>query len=157
LEEKLKEKEKLCQEYLEHLLRVKAEFENYKKRITKEKEAFLKYVLENFVGELLSTLDNFERALVSAKNSQEFSSFHQGVEMIYNQLFKVLEKEGLTKIEAKGKEFDPRFHEAQEIIESSEDPDNLIVEELLKGYKLNDKVIRPSVVKVAKHKGGKNG
>jgi molecular chaperone GrpE len=152
LEEKLKEKDKLCHEYLDNLLRVKAEFENYKKRKVREKEAFLKYTLENFLGELLPALDDFERALASAKNSQDFPSFHRGVEMIHNQLFKVLEKEGLVRIEAKGKEFDPRFHEAREIIESSEYPENTVVEELLKGYKLKDKIIRPAVVKVAKHK-----
>ncbi len=152
LEEKLSEKEQLCEKYLENLLRAKAEFENYKNREVRQKEAFLRYTLENVVGNLLPTLDDFERALASAKTSQDFSSFHQGVEMIYSQFFKTLEKEGLVKIEAEGKEFDPRFHEAQEIIESSEYPEDTVVEELLKGYKLKDKVIRPAVVKVAKHK-----
>ena len=136
----------------EQILRVQAEFENYKKRMIKEKETFLKYVLEDLIVKLLPVLDNFERALHSAKGSQDFSSFHQGVEMIYKELFKVLEKEGLTKIETKDKEFDPHLHEAQEIVKTPKCHDNIIIEELLKGYKLEDKVLRPALVKVARHK-----
>lgn len=149
LEAELKEAKAQAEDYYNRLQRLQAEFDNFRKRTLKEKEELVKYASERVVAELLPVIDNFERALEAAKNSQDISSFAQGVEMIFRQLNNVLGKEGLAPIEAVGQAFDPNIHEAIMQVESEEHPANTVVEEVQKGYYLKDKVLRPSMVKVS--------
>lgn len=138
------------QEYLDKLLRLHAEFENFKKRSDKDKQQFLKFANEGLIYELIDILDNFERAFASANNMADFKSLHQGVEMILKQMHQVLEKNGVKKIECLGKPFNPLEQEAIAHVETDKYPENTVVEEVQKGYLIEDRLIRPAVVKVAK-------
>lgn len=138
------------QEYFDKLLRLQAEFENFKKRGIREKEQFLKFANEGLIYELISILDNFERAFASANKMTDFKSLHQGVEMILKQIHQLLQKNGVKKIECLGKPFDPVQQEAIAHVESDKYPENTVIEEVQKGYLLEDRLIRPAVVKVAK-------
>lgn len=148
----IEEIDKLQQELNEannKYLRLYAEFENYKKRTNKDKEELIKYGNESLIYELLTVIDNLEMAL---KHSMGNSSLGlvQGVEITYKELMKTLEKFGLSVIEAKGKIFDPAVHHAMSQVERDDIDENIVVEEYRKGYKLKDKVIRPSLVAVSK-------
>lgn len=132
------------------LLRLGAEFENYKKRVQREREDFMKYAGEVFVFELLHIVDNFERAFQAADNTQDFKVLHKGVEMILKETQAFLKTKGVKKMEVIDKEFDPHKHEAIEHVARDDKPENIIVEELQAGYELNGKVIRPAKVKVSK-------
>ncbi len=123
-------------DYKEQYQRLLADFTNFKKREEKARSDFKKFAVSNVIEELLPVLDNFDRAL---KDQDEEDSF-----------WKVLEKEGLEEIESDGVEFDPNFHHAFQTEENKDFKPNFIIETYQKGYKLNDKVIRPSMVKVAK-------
>ncbi|MBO8136726.1 MAG: nucleotide exchange factor GrpE [Desulfotomaculum sp.] len=148
LKQKLSEKEALVEEYYNRMIRIQADFDNFRRRTRQEKEELLKYSREEIIKELLPVLDNFERALASAdKPGEEFVS---GVKMIYRQLQDILRKEGLEVIPAVGEQFDPNKHEAVMQVDSEEHDENVIVEELRCGYMLKGKVIRPAMVKVAK-------
>ncbi len=136
--------------HLDHSKRLKAEYENYKKRAVKERQQMVLWAVEDFVKELLPVLDNFERAINSSRSSQDFSSLLEGIQLVSNQFKSVLERQGLREIEAEGRQFDPYLHEAIMQIESNDYPDNSVVEELQRGYKLKDKILRPSMVKVNK-------
>lgn len=144
--EKLEEKAKEAEQYLDNLKRLKAEFENYQKRVEKEGIERAKYASEGLILKLLEVKDNFERALEHAKDDE----FSKGVKMILEQFEKILEEEGVAYIESLKKEFNAGLHEAIGVVEGEE---NIILEELQKGYKLFDKVVRPSKVKIGQ--GGK--
>ncbi|NOX97595.1 MAG: nucleotide exchange factor GrpE [Nitrospirae bacterium] len=150
--QQMKEKAKLAEERLDRLLRLQAEFENYRKRVNRERNEFIQYAIEDLICDLLPVIDNFERAIESARQHDNSKALLQGVEMIYKQVHDVLVKRGLEKIEAVGKEFNPREHEAVMQVESENHPDNTIIEANLAGYRLKDKVIRPAMVKVSKKK-----
>src|SRR5690606_17098895 len=128
--------------------RLKAEFDNFRKRTQREKEEISKYAAERIILSLLPVIDNFERAIESTANNKDFESFSQGVNLIFRQLYKVLEDEGLKAIEAVGQQFDPNLHEAM-MKEESDQEENIVLEEFQKGYFLKDKVIRFSKVKVS--------
>ena len=149
LEAELAEAKAKSAEYYDQLLRLQADFDNYRKRTQKEKTELVKYASEQLVGELLPVLDNFERATSSAQTS-DMAAFAQGVEMILRQLQTTLSKVGLKAMESVGQPFDPNLHEAVLRIDSDEHPENTVVEELQKGYFLKEKVLRPSMVKVSK-------
>lgn len=136
------------EEYYGQLQRLKAEFDNFRKRTQREKEEIAKYGSERVIMSLLPVVDNFERAVDSTRLNKDFDSFSQGVAMIFKQFYKVLEDEGLKAIDTVGEEFDPNLHDAL-IKEVSEQGDNIILEEIQKGYYLKDKVLRPSKVKVS--------
>lgn len=131
----------------ERLLRLQAEYENYKRRTEKERIAERQYKAQDLATELLPVLDNFERALQTEVN-EENKSFKDGIQMVYDQLTKALESQGVEPIDALHEQFDPNLHHA--VMQTSEaDVDkNVVVEELQKGYILKDKVIRPTMVKV---------
>lgn len=148
--QKLQEDAKEKQGYFEQLLRLHAEFENFKKRSLKEKEQYFKFATEGLVYELINILEDFERAFDSANKMSDFKSLHQGVEIILKQVRKLLEKNAVKKIECVGELFDPTQQEAVAHIETDEYPENTVVEEVQKGYLLGDKLLRPAVVKVAK-------
>ena len=145
IKEKPKETDKKISELTETLQRLQAEFENYKKYVEKEKAEFVKYAKADLIEKLLPLLDSFELAL---KNSAEKKELLKGVELIYSQFYSMLEKEGLKKIDVKGK-FDPHLHEVL-LKEKSDKEEDAILEELQKGYILNGKVLRFSKVKVSK-------
>ena len=150
LKEEVKSIDLEANKYLDHLKRLKAEYENYKKRAIKERQQIVLWSIEDFVKELLPVLDNLERAIDSTRSTQDFSSLAEGIQLVESQFKSVLKKQGLKEIKAKGMQFDPYLHEAIMRIESEDYPDNLVVEELQKGYKFKDKVLRPSMVKVNK-------
>ena len=110
----------------------------------------IKTATDDLVLEIIDTFDNFERALEAAQTSEDFDSFHQGVEMIFKQLKETLRKRGLSRIEAKGRPFDPHFHEAVRQVEEKDQPSNTVVEEVQAGYLLDDRVIRATKVVVSK-------
>ncbi|WP_042223411.1 nucleotide exchange factor GrpE [Oceanobacillus manasiensis] len=131
------------------LIRLQAEFDNYKKRTQKEKEADRKYKSQDLVNDLLPAVDNFERAL-QVESSEENAGLVEGITMVYRQLKDALKTAGVEEIETTGKEFDPSLHHAVMQIEDAEIEANTVVEELQKGYMLKDRVIRPAMVKVNK-------
>jgi molecular chaperone GrpE len=148
LREELSKKDN-CQDML---LRLQADFDNFRKRSAKERQEFIKYANEALIFELVGMLDNFERSIKAADQKQDFKLLHQGVDMISKQLHKLLEEKGLRRIGSQGEKFDPSRHEAIEAVETDEVEDGCILEEFQPGYMLNDRVIRPAMVKVAKGK-----
>src|SRR5690625_2003518 len=149
LEEKNKAIQQEKDEMYERLLRIQAEYDNIKKRTQKERIAERKYKSQDLVTELLPALDNFERAL-QVDVTDETKGIIDGITMVYNQINEALASEGVDVIETVGKEFDPHLHHAVMQEDDDEQPSNTVVEELQKGYKLNDRVIRPAMVKVNK-------
>ena len=148
----VKEKAKLADERYERLLRLQAEFENYRKRANKERAEFLQYATEDLICDLLPVMDNFDRAIEAARSSHDSKALLQGIEMVQKQMKEVLGRKGLDRIDSMGKEFNPKEHEAMEHVESDEHPDNTVLEELQPGYRLKEKIIRPATVKVSKKK-----
>ena len=136
----------------DQMLRTIAEFDNSRKRTEREKEESLKYALESFVKELIPAVDSIDRAIQSTKESQDFVALAEGVEMIYKSILSILEKRGVTPIQAVNEPFDPMQHEAIMHVESEDVPENNVIEEWQKGYMLHNRVIRPSMVSVSKGK-----
>ncbi|MGX0124622.1 nucleotide exchange factor GrpE [Staphylococcus hominis] len=132
----------------EKYLRLYAEFENYKRRIRNENETNKKYQAQPVLTDILPTIDNIERALQIEGDDESFKSLKKGVQMIHESLLRALKDNGLEEIESEGQEFDPNFHQA---VVQDDNPDfnsGKITQELQKGYKLKDRVLRPSMVKV---------
>ena len=144
-EELKKQANQKIEELTDTLKRLQAEFENYKKRIDKEKEEFAKYAGALTIGKMLPVLDSFEIAL---KNTSDREKFVEGMKMIYAQFHSVLEAEGVRPIKAAGEKFDPYRHEVL-MKEESDKPEDTILEEFQKGYMLNDRVLRHSKVKIS--------
>jgi molecular chaperone GrpE len=134
---------------IDRLARLQAEFENARKRTAREQQEFREYAVSDAVKALLPTLDSFERALQTG--AMEKSEFRGGIELIYKQLQDSLQKLGLRAIPAKGEPFDPHLHEAIEMVDTTDAADHQILEELQRGYKLKDRLLRPSMVKVARN------
>lgn len=148
--EALKKDTKAKEELQDRLLRLQAEFENARKRLEKERQEFVRYASEDTIKGLIGIIDDFERALSASKNTQDFNILYKGIEMILTQLEEFLSKKGLTRIKTIGEVFDPSRHEALEVISDDTKPENTVVEEILKGYSLNDKILRAAVVKISK-------
>ncbi len=146
----LKKKAEERDTYLDQLLRTKAEFMNYQKRMVKENESTSQFAVQSLILEFLPELDNFDRALKLADNSKDFDKFVEGIKLIEEQLFKVLGKYGVEPIETVGKAFDPNLHEAVMEEENNEIPHHTIIDEFQRGFLLKERVIRPSKVKVSK-------
>lgn len=146
LNDHLNDQRKKADEYFEHLKRNMAEFDNFKKRMNKEKENLFYTITSDVLAEILPVMDNFEKA-IAAKTTDE--SYKNGMEMIYTQLNDTLKKFGLEEIEALNITFDPNFHEAVMHVEDEKYGEKEVIEVLRKGYKIGDKVIRHSMVKVA--------
>jgi molecular chaperone GrpE len=155
LKERLAENEEQVKELEDRLLRLAAEFDNYRKRTNKEFSYLVKNANEKLILQLLDTLDNFQRALNSAKTSSDYENFHKGVELIYTHMKDLLTKEGLKEIETIGKPFDPNFHEAVTQAASDEYDEGIVMEEIGKGYMLNGRLLRASKVVVSKGKPNK--
>ncbi len=144
------QQEPSADEYRDRWIRVTADFDNFRKRVQKEKADLIKYGNENLIKELLPVLDNFNRAL--STTSQGGDSFIQGVQMINSQLNGMLERFGLTTESALGKSFDPNLHEAMSYKEDASVAPHTVIEEHHKMYFLNKKLIRPALVTVSKGK-----
>ncbi len=136
-------------EIYNRLLRLQAEFDNFKKRSQKEKEAARKYKSEDLITELLPAIDNFDRAL-QVEVTEANASLFDGITMVYRQLQDALKSQGVELIETEGKTFDPTVHHAVMQVEDDGIAPNTVVEELQKGYMLKDRVVRPAMVKVNK-------
>ena len=141
------EKEKYDELYDKHL-RLMAEYDNFKKRTQKEKEELGTFAVSATIEKLLPVIDNFERALDSMPD-EEKDTFSEGIEMVYRQMMEILDKMGVSEIEALGCEFNPEIHNAVMHVDDDTQDANVIVEQFMKGYKYKDKVIRYSMVKVA--------
>ncbi len=137
-------------EYLDSLKRLKAEFENFRKRMLREQSEFLKFAAQGVIGELLPVIDNFERALDQEDHGDQFDDYKKGMKLVYGQLFEALAKEGLSTVEPVGQPFDPNLHEAVMQEESAEYPEGTVVRVLERGYVLQDRIIRHAKVSVAK-------
>ncbi len=146
----LKEKAAIAAGLQDRLLRLGADFDNYKKRAQKDREDLIKYAGESFIIELLHIVDNFERAYQAAESTKDFTVLHKGVEMILREVDAFLKDNGVKRVESVDKKFDPHKHEAIEHVACNDKEDGVIVEELQAGYELNGRVIRPARVKVCK-------
>ncbi len=133
---------------IDRLARLQAEFENARKRSAREQQDFREYAVSDALKAMLPTLDSFERAL---QTNKEKSEFRGGIELIYKQLQDALQKLGLRPIPATGEPFDPHLHEAIEMVDTKDAEDHQIIEELQRGYKLKDRLLRPAMVKVARN------
>ena len=147
---KLSQLESERYEYLDTLRRVQAEFENYRKRVIKEQTALVDRATSGLVEQLLPVLDSFELALknLDAADSDDIESVRKGVELVYAELLGVLEKAGLSRIEAEGKPFDPNVHEA--VMKEDGDSEPIVTDVLRTGYTLKGRVLRPAMVKVTR-------
>lgn len=150
LEEKIKKLEDENKQLKDQSLRRIAELENYKRRTEKEFLAHLEYANEGLISDLLPAIDDFERSLEHSEKTDNNDSLKEGVVLIYKKLMSTLEKKGLKKMESVGQEFDPEKHQALMNVESDKYESGYVIEEHLKGYTLNDKVIRHSQVMVTK-------
>ena len=130
-------------------IRLMADFENFRKRQAAERENLLKYGTENALKQMIEVLDNFERAEKALENIEDCKQHKESFVLLHMQVSDILSKLGMEEIDAKGKEFDPNFHDAVMQTPTSDYPEHTIIEELQKGYKLGDKVLRPSLVNVA--------
>ena len=139
-----------AESYLDDLRRLQADFDNYRKRTLREQTARAASASQALVARLLPVLDNFELAVSSAEQSRDFDRMLKGVEMVLGALREVLESEGLVRIEAEGKPFDPERHEAVIAVEQEDSEPGTVVDIVRTGYELRGKVLRPAMVKVAK-------
>lgn len=147
----LQERDKAA-EYLDNWRRAAADFSNYRKRIEKDNAEFTKFANTTLITRLLPILDDFERAFQTVPDNLRALTWVDGVFLIARKMAAILEAEGLKPIEALNQPFDPRLHEAVIHEETDQHEDGIVIAELQKGYKLNDRVIRPTLVKVAKKK-----
>ena len=141
------EKDRLIEEHIERYKRLQADFDNHRRRTRQEKEDLSMVVAQNIMLDLLPVVDNFERALGSAA-TQDAATLLLGIDMIHRQFLQVLDKSGLTTVDALGQIFDPQKHDAVMRVEDATQADGTVVEELQKGYAVRGKIIRPSMVKV---------
>jgi molecular chaperone GrpE len=139
-----------AESYLDDLRRLQADFDNYRKRMLREQTARIASASQALVARLLPVLDNFELAVSHAEQSRDFDRMLKGVEMVFGELREVLQAEGLVKIEAEGKPFDPERHEAVVAVEQEGSEPGTVVDVVRTGYELRGKVLRPAMVKVAK-------
>jgi len=150
LQKSLEEKKENIKILQDKLLYLQADFENFKKLKIKEKQEILMFGNEVLIRQLLPVLDNLERALEHVSKTEDFKSIEEGVEITLNEFLKVLEKSGVTRVDALGKKFDPNIHEALYQEERDDVEPDTIVSEFQKGYMLNGRLIRPSRVSVSK-------
>lgn len=149
LQKRIEELEKESNEWKEKFLRKAAEFENYKRRTENDQLNLVNYAAESFIKKILPIVDDFERSLEHINDSNDYEKLKEGVQLIYNKLVKVLDEQGVKKIEAVGKPFDVHFHEALMQKADNSVPAHTVLEELEKGYVYKDKVIRHAKVVVS--------
>ena len=147
---KLEEKASLCDERHDQLLRMHAEFDNFKKRTAREYESLAKFANEKLINEILPVVDNFKRAVDSADKTKNIKDVKNGIKLVLKQFEDILRQNGLEELKSHGTQFNPDRHEAVIQVETDKHPEDTVVEEVRTGYKLHGKVIRPSLVKVSK-------
>ena len=153
-----REDDKDYKELYQKYLRLAADFENYKKRLAKEKSDIIAYGNEELIKALLNVLDNLERAIEHSDVEADSSPLLEGVKLVHKQFLSCLEKFGVQFIDAsRGTEFDPRLHQAIERVESPDITPGMIISEMLKGYTLKDRLLRPALVAVSKGSEGESG
>jgi molecular chaperone GrpE len=135
----------------ERLARQQAEFENYRKRAGREQQDFRDYALADALKSLLPVLDSFELALKNASHGKDGANLRSGLELVRKQFQDALARLGVREIEANGAAFDPQWHQAVEMVETDRAEDNHVIEELQRGYKLKDRLLRPAMVRVARN------
>ena len=150
LKKKLEEKEKEIKEHHDRLLRLAADFENYKKRAAKDKEDWTKFANEDVIRAILPFIDNLERAVNHAQKIADTGVLIEGVRLTIQQILQTLNKFGVSSFQSVGKPFDPTVHEAMLVVETDQHEPNQVVEEFQKGYLLNDRLLRPATVSVSK-------
>src|SRR5215472_4498404 len=152
----LKDRAAKADEHWDRLLRTTADLENFKKRAAREKDETRRFANETILQKLIPILDNFDMALTAAQNSQtgNVQSLQAGINMIHQQLRSALAESGLEEVDASGKMFDPNLHEAVSQKETSEVPEGTVVQQMRKGYRLRDRLLRPASVVVAKTPAG---
>jgi molecular chaperone GrpE len=150
MEARFKTKEEEAKETYDRLLRVSADFENYKKRSSREMEEFRKYANQSLLKEMLSVVDNLELAINSSNDGKNpDKTLIDGLNLTLNEILRVFEKFNVTPIEAQGKAFDPAYHEAVMREETDDYPENSVISEFQKGYLIHDRLLRPAMVVVA--------
>lgn len=149
LKQQIEELAAVKDQYLDKYQRAAAEFENYKRRTTKEKQCLYTDTTVEVLGALLPVLDNLERAIETEDKDDNLEAFKEGVTLIFKQFKQILKEFGVEEIDCVGKVFDPELHNAVMHVEDEKEGSNVVTEQLCKGYKINDKVIRHSMVKVA--------
>ena len=145
----VQEKDNLSKEYLGRLERLHADFDNYKKRQEKKQKEFIEFANERLINNLLSVIDNLERALDSTKNEKDTKAIKEGINNTLKEFRNILQKEGVKPMQSIGHRFDPYKHEAVMRIETDKYSEDTVTEELRKGYYIKSKVLRPAMVKVA--------
>ena len=135
---------------LDRLARLQAEFDNARKRAVREQQEFREYAAADVIKNFLPVLDSFERALKVGGDSNS-NEFRSGIDLIYRQLQDAIQKTGVQPIVAVGQPFDPRIHEAVEMVDTNDVPDHHVLEELQRGYKYKERLLRPAMVKVARN------
>ena len=148
-DKKVEELQKKYDELNNHYVRLAADFDNFRKRQAQERESLLKYGAEETMKKLLEVLDNFDRGLKAIENMEDCEQVKDSYKLVCKQMTDVLTKLGLEVIDSEGQEFDPNFHEAVMQTPTSEHPENTVIVQLQKGYKMGDKVLRPALVNVA--------
>lgn len=148
-EKNVQEKDNLSKEYLKHLERLQADFENYKKRQEKKKKEFIEFANEELLNDLLSVVDNLERALDSTKNEKNAKAIKEGIENTLKGFYNILKKEGVMPMKSVGHRFDPYRHQAVMKTETDKHSEDIVTEEFQKGYYMKSKILRPAMVKVA--------
>jgi len=149
LQEELQKKTEEAKKNYDQYLRSLAEVENIRKRTQREKEEYIKYAHVSIIKKLLPVIDDFNRAMLAASKSKDFDTLSKGVEITAKNLQELLKNEGVAEIDCLGKPFDPQYHEPLMVVASDEHPENIVIEELHKGYIMHDRIIRPSLVKVS--------
>ncbi|MFC0188128.1 nucleotide exchange factor GrpE [Fictibacillus aquaticus] len=147
-EARIAELEKQLEESSQRLLRVQADYDNFRRRTREEQAASLKYKSMSLIEQLLPALDNFERALQFESDNEQTANLLSGMSMVYRQIQEACKNEGLEQIDTIGQTFDPNLHQAVMQVEDESFEKNTVVEELQKGYRLKDRVVRPAMVKV---------
>lgn len=154
LKEEVLEKEKKVNEFKDKYLRAVAELDNFRKLMQKEKEEYRKTSKVSVLDKIIPVLDSFNRALEGAQENTDFEHFLKGIEIIHRQLKEALKTLGLVEFSGLGEVFDPSRHEAVATVETDEQPEHMVVEEISKGYMINNQIVKPAKVVVSKEKEG---
>ena len=144
--------EEKAKENIDQLLRLKADFENTKKRLEREKQEAIKFANERLLIEVLPIMDNLDRAMASLAGGHDTEKVIQGLKLAQQELHAVLEEHGVEQVKGVGEPFDPQVHEAVGVVEAPDEKDGTVIDEVQRGYLLNGRLIRPSRVRIAQNK-----
>jgi molecular chaperone GrpE len=147
----MKHKAQERDEYYNKWVKVHAEYENTRKRIEKEKWEHMKFANENLVSQLFPIVDNFDLALAAMEKAKDKAAVMDGIKLVQKEFHRIIEENGVEKIKTVGEKFDPNIHDAVSVIETDEHPDGVILEEVRAGYTLNERLLRPAQVIIAKN------